>query len=100
MRSMSAWLQLTPVLGCALLVCACALPTPGHPAPEVQAVRSDVSVVPWPAQSAARAGAFWIGPDTRIALSRPDDAELRNVASFLTEYVRSATGATVPLAAT
>jgi hexosaminidase len=83
---------------CALLVAACGRTGPlAAPVPARDAALARYSIVPWPASLRARNGAFRIGAETRVTLSDPANAELRSVASFLTEYIRSTGGTTVPI---
>jgi hexosaminidase len=53
---------------------------------------SDYAVVPRPARVAVRAGTFTVNADTRIALSDPANAELRNIAEQLAASMYAAAG--------
>ena len=74
------------------LTSACSRRAPvERPGPAPQRYR----VVPWPQRVDARPGAFTVNAGTRLVLSDPASPELRAVAAFLSDYIRSAVGAKV-----
>jgi hexosaminidase len=66
-------------------------PTPGPP--------PRYPLVPWPSSLEPTTGSFPLQATTRIALSDPNSAELREIATLLQDSIRLATGARVEIAA-
>ena len=73
--------------------------TGGQGAPPVSPASRNYSIVPAPQRTHAGAGEFRLNETTRIMLSDPADAELRNLADLLLVPLRTASGLPLPVSA-
>jgi hexosaminidase len=95
-----AGLLLAMVAGAMMLgACARSGPVSGPAAtPQLRTQPPRYALVPWPMTVRERGGAFNITTETRITLSDPANAALRDVATLFSDYLRAAGGTVVPVA--